>query len=59
MGTATISPAALKPKDAARYLSLSERSIYNLIERKKLKARKVGRSTIIRVSDLDAFLSLE
>lgn len=52
-------PAALKPKQAAQYLSLSERSIYSLIERKKLKARKVGRSTIIRVRDLDAFLSLD
>lgn len=59
MGTATISHAALKPKDAARYLSLSERSIYNLIERKKLKARKVGRSTLLRVRDLDAFLDRE
>jgi len=55
----SITPAALKPKEAARYLSLSERAIYNLIERKELKARKVGRSTILRVRDLDAFLNRE
>ena len=55
----SITPAALKPKEAARYLSLSERAIYNLIERKELKARKVGRSTLLRVRDLDAFLERE
>lgn len=57
--TATIPPAALKPKFAALYLSISERAIYQLIERKELKARKVGRSTILRVRDLDAFLNRE
>lgn len=57
--TATITPAALKPKDAARYLSISERAIYNLIERKQLRVRKVGRSTLLRVRDLDAFLNRE
>ena len=57
MTPVAITPAALKPKEAARYLSLSERAIYNLIERKELKARKVGRSTILRVRDLDSFLN--
>jgi excisionase family DNA binding protein len=52
----TITPAALKPKEAARYLSISERSIYNMIERGELKAIKVGRSTRLRVRDLDGFL---
>jgi excisionase family DNA binding protein len=56
---AAITPAALKPKYAALYLSISERAIYQLIERKQLKVKKVGRSTLLRVRDLDAFLERE
>ena len=57
MTSQAIAPSALRPKDAAAYIGLSERTIYKLIERKELKPRKVGRSTLLRVSDLLEWLN--
>ena len=42
-------------RDAALALSLSVRTIENLISRKELVSRRVGRRTLIPVSSLEAF----
>lgn len=47
---------AVSTGEAASMLSLSLRSIQNLIALKRIPARKVGRRTLILVRDLDEFL---
>lgn len=42
-------------RHAARLLSISERSVYNLIERGDLKPIKIGGSTRFDLDDLRAF----
>jgi len=42
-------------RDAAAALSLSVRTIENLIARKELVARRVGRRTLVLASSLEAF----
>jgi excisionase family DNA binding protein len=43
--------------EAGRRLGLSLRTIANLIARKELPSRKVGRRRLITVRDLEAFVS--
>lgn len=43
--------------EAARLLSLSTSSLYELLATKKLVGSKVGRRTLIRRSDLEAFVA--
>lgn len=43
-------------KTAAKDAKLSERQIYKLIKEKKLRARKIGRSTRVLQSDFNDFL---
>jgi hypothetical protein len=46
---------ALSPKDAARFLSLSKRTLSNLIAAKKVTARKHGVRTLVDVASLKAY----
>jgi excisionase family DNA binding protein len=46
----------LSPAQAAAYLGVSRQTIYNLRARGALQFHKVGRSTRIRMSDLDALI---
>ncbi len=51
-----IFPKALNAAQAAQYLSVSERTIYNLMERGELPSIGIGRARRFLVTDLDAFL---
>jgi excisionase family DNA binding protein len=47
---------AVDTREAARMLSVSPRTTQNYIAAKLLRARKIGRRTVILVKDLEAFL---
>jgi excisionase family DNA binding protein len=47
---------AVSLAEAARRLSICPRSVWNLVKRGELPARKIGARTVIRVADLTAFL---
>jgi excisionase family DNA binding protein len=47
---------ALSPAEAGRRLSVSTRTVFNLIRRGELPAKKIGSRTVIRVCDLNEFL---
>jgi excisionase family DNA binding protein len=47
---------AVSTRDAARMLSVSRRTIQSYITTKVLRARKIGRRTVIPVTELEAFL---
>ena len=51
----TIDPAALSPKGAAQYLSITPRAVYNLIADRKLVARKLGSRTLIDFDSVRRF----
>jgi len=55
---AVVSPPAecMTIEECAQEARLSRRQIYNLIGDRKLKARKIGRSTRVLRSDYSAFL---
>jgi excisionase family DNA binding protein len=50
-----IEPLALSPREAARYLSYSKRTISNLIRSKKIIARKDGTRTLVDVASMKAY----
>ncbi|WP_279597675.1 helix-turn-helix domain-containing protein [Methylobacterium sp. J-067] len=54
--TEPLTPLAYRPKDAATMLGISKSMIYQLIADGHLLARKVGATTVIRYSDLEALL---
>lgn len=47
---------AVSIREAAGMLGISSRSVQNYLRLKLLPARKIGRRTLIRVRDLEAFL---
>jgi excisionase family DNA binding protein len=49
-----IQPAYLKPKEAAEYLSVSVATLYALKGEGIVKFYKLGGSTLLKVSELDA-----
>jgi excisionase family DNA binding protein len=49
-----LEPLALSPTAAARYLSLSKRTISRLINEGKIDARKAGPRTLVDVASLRA-----
>jgi excisionase family DNA binding protein len=53
---ATTHRLAVSTRDAAQMLSVSRRTIQNYIATKVLRARKIGRRTVIPVTELEAFL---
>ena len=50
-----LSPILVTIKDAANLLSVCPRTVQNLIVAKKLKARKVGRRTLLSYRELLTF----
>jgi excisionase family DNA binding protein len=50
-----IEPFALSPRDAADYLSVSKRTVSNLIAAGKIKARKSGTRTLVDVASLKTY----
>lgn len=50
-------PRLLHPRDAAAYLAISERSIWNLEARGFLKPVRVGRIVRFDKADLDNFIA--
>jgi excisionase family DNA binding protein len=50
-----LEPLALAPREAARFLSISKRSISRLIADGKIIARKVGARTLVDVASLKAY----
>ena len=49
-------PAILTRREAARFLSVSERQVWNLQNDGRLPHVRIGRSVRFRVSDLEAFI---
>lgn len=47
---------AVSVQEAARRLSVSERTVASLVSRKELPSRKIGRRRVICVVDLERFL---
>jgi len=50
-------PAALAPAQAAEYLGIGRTLVYDLIRSGELPTVKIGRRTVLRTLDLDAFLA--
>jgi len=50
-----LEPLALAPVAAARYLSISKRSLSRLIAEGKIAARKAGPRTLVDVASLKAY----
>jgi len=48
-------PLALSPAAAARFLGVSKRTIYNLLAAGSLKARKLGKRTLVEAQSLRAY----
>jgi excisionase family DNA binding protein len=55
---AALEPLALSPANAARFLSISKRSLSRLIAAKKIEARKDGPRTLVDVASLKAYYAL-
>jgi excisionase family DNA binding protein len=51
----TITPLALSPADAARFLSLSKKTVHRLIAGGKLVAKKAGPRTLVTTESLQAY----
>lgn len=51
-----VPPPALRPREIARRLDVSERTVYRLIERGQLRAIRVGRVVRIPVDAFEEFL---
>ena len=43
-------------REAARRLSVCEKTIHNLVRAKQLKSFRIGRRHVIRVADLESFV---
>ena len=50
-------PMAITVSDAVKATGMSRTSIYEALKRGDLKAKKIGRRTLISFADLDAFLA--
>jgi excisionase family DNA binding protein len=48
-------PLAVSPREAARLLAISKRTVSRLIGLRKLVARKVGKRTLVDVESVKAF----
>jgi len=54
--SASVRPLAVDLATASRISTLSRRTLENYVRLKRLRARKVGRRTLILMRDLEAFL---
>lgn len=52
-----VTPALLTVAEAAQYLGVSRKKIYELVEWGEIKAVKLGRSTQVERESLDQFLA--
>jgi excisionase family DNA binding protein len=50
-----LEPLAVSPREAARILAISKRTVSRLIGLRKLVARKVGKRTLVDVESVKAF----
>jgi len=50
-------PITLSPTQAARRLGIGRSAFYELMNRRKIEARKLGSRTIITVAEVDRFLA--
>jgi excisionase family DNA binding protein len=57
MKTSSPTPRLLKPKEAAAYLAISERKLWQLTSDNKVPAVKYDRVVRYDIVDLDAFIS--
>lgn len=55
--TSTAPAGALSRVEAAQYLSISTRLLDDLLTAGAIKKIKIGRKTLVRVIDLDAYLA--
>ena len=53
----TLTPLAVSVKKCATLLSISERSVWKLLEKKELPFRRVGTRVIIPIAAVNAFLN--
>jgi predicted DNA-binding transcriptional regulator AlpA len=53
----TSSDRLVRPRDAARILAISERKLWELTNRRIVRAVKIGRSVRYDVRDLEAFIA--
>jgi excisionase family DNA binding protein len=49
-------PLAVAPAEAAKMLSIGKTRLYEMIGTKEIPVIKIGRRTLIRVRDIEAFL---
>jgi excisionase family DNA binding protein len=49
-------PLAVAPAEAARMLSIGKTRLYLMIGNKEIPVIKIGRRTLIRVRDIEAYL---
>jgi excisionase family DNA binding protein len=56
-GVPAIEPHAYCVRDAARYLNLSEATVFRKIKSGEIRAKKLGRRTLIHVHELERFLA--
>jgi excisionase family DNA binding protein len=56
MNTASVPKLLVSKHDAAASLGISVRTVENLISRKQLPTRKIGRRTLIALSELQRFV---
>jgi excisionase family DNA binding protein len=52
-----IIPRLLSASDAAKYLAISERTLFELTKTQKLSAVRIGRAVRYDKSDLDTFIA--
>lgn len=55
--TSTAPVGALSRDESAEYLSISKRKLDDLATSEELQRLKIGRKTVFRVIDLDAYLA--
>lgn len=51
------SAAAMRPRDAAKYLAISETKLRQMVSSGQIQARRAGRCIIIPRAELDSFLN--
>jgi len=56
MPAATMTPAYLRPKDAAAYMSVSLSRFYEILAEKRLVAREVGGIRLVKVAEIEALI---
>ena len=53
---ATSEPLAVNVEEAARMLSVSQRSIWNMAQRGEIVSRRIGKRVVFPVASIHAFL---